>query len=152
MTKMGFKIWETPLMSYGRTGTVLIAGKEYRYASDAERRWLEHMEPALLDRKVKLVWQPEPFSLTYKHCQQECKDTYRPDARLIWIDTGEEWYIEIKRGALHQKSASKMKRFCQQYPEKKFVLVWFGSLPKKGVAHRRLEALEPHLDHIWRMK
>lgn len=151
--KMGFEKRRTPLMSYGRTGYVNVAGHEYYHASDAERRWLVHMEPMLVHKKVNLTWQPKPFPLKYKYQGNECQYVYQPDALLVWNDTGEEWVIEIKNGAIHQKAKTKMIRFGQQYPEKRLVLVWFGSLPRKGrVVHDRLKAIEPHLDHIWRMK
>jgi hypothetical protein len=107
------------------------------------------MEPLLLKKKVNLRWQPPGYRLEYKYDKQLCHDIYRPDALLVWNDTGDEWVIEIKRGALHQKSASKMKRFCQQYPDKRLVLVWYERFPTRKVIKRRLDRLRPHLDHVW---
>ena len=142
----------TPLQSYGKTSYILIQGEDCYCASQAERRWLEHINPMLLAGEItKLIWQPEGSKLAYKYGGHDCADVYRPDARVTWRD-GPAWTIEVKNQALHQKSASKMKRFAQQFPDEKLVLVWFGRIPTKGVAHRRLVHLEPWLDHIWRMK
>lgn len=141
-----------PLQSHGHSGDVEIDDRIYHYASKAEKWWLEMVAPGLRTGSVlRLDWQPEPLPLTYRYCKQECKDVYRPDAHIIW-DGGEDWWIEIKRGALHQKAASKLKRACKQYPDYDFVMVWYGSMPKRGVAKKRLDGLRPHLHHIWQEK
>ena len=139
-------------MSYGNAGTYNINGTDYYCSSDAERMWLELVTPGLASGEVKkLVWQPKPgYAIAYKYDKQDCADVYRPDALFRWL-LEEEWVIEIKRGRIEQKSVSKIKRFCMQYPEKKVVVVWYGRFPKKGVAKRRLDRLRPHLHHIWQI-
>jgi len=141
-----------PLKSYGKSEHVVLNGIDYYCASQAEKWWLEEVTPGLVSGDVvSLVWQPPPSLITYKHARQTLTCNYRPDAIITWKD-GDEWVIEIKRGILHQTSASHMKYFAQQYPDKKLVLVWFGWWPTKGVARRRLDALRPWLHHTWRMK
>ena len=136
------------MQSYGRSGDIVIDDRMYHYASEAEKMWLQMIAPGLQTGSVvSLDWQPKSFPLTYKYDKQDCKDTYRPDAIVVWPD-GEEHVIEIKRGFLGEKSASKMRRFCTQYPDKDLVLVWFGSMPRKGVAKRRIDRLRPLLHHI----
>lgn len=140
------------LQTHSKTSHILIQGEDCYCASQAERRWLERIDPILSAGQIaKLHWQPGGFKLAYKYGGHDCADVYRPDAIITW-PSGDEWVIEIKRQALHAKAASKMTRFCQQYPEKKLVLVWFGSMPKRGVARRRLDRITPHLGHIWRIK
>jgi len=150
---MGFeKQNRRPAQSYGKMGHVLINGEDCRCASEAEAKWLEHISPALRSGDiVEFTWQPPGSPLHYKYDKQDCTDVYRPDAIIRWKD-GDEWVIEIKRGRLEQKAASKIKRFCQQYPDRKLVLVWFGRLPSKGPAHTRLNHIRPWIDHIWEMK
>jgi hypothetical protein len=150
--KMGFeKTKIRPHCSYGRSGTIAIDGVRYYCASEAEARWLQTVCPGLRSGDVSaLQWQPAGFPLTYKYSNQECREVYRPDAIITWA-SGEEWVIEIKYGRLEQKAATKLKRACIHYPDRKFVLVWFGRFPTRGPAFRRLQTLQPHLDHIWRM-
>ena len=144
--------------SFGKSGDVEIAGKIYHYASRAELRFLQEIEICLRGEAIQeFVWQPPAFPLTYKHGGSEWTQGYRADAMITWSDS-DEWVIEVKRGYMAQKACTKVKRFCQQYPDKKLVLVWIGSLPKapkpgkKGQAYRKLEMLEPLVDHIWQIK
>lgn len=147
--KMGFETTKTTTQSYGRSGTIVIDGISYHCASEAEALWLQIVAPGLRSGDIRqLDWQPGSISLTYKYSKQECKDTYRPDAHIYWAN-GDDWWVEIKRGRLDQKSANKLKRACQQYPTMQFVLCWMGRLPKKGVIRRRIERLVPHLHHMW---
>ncbi len=141
-----------PLQSYGNTSHILIQGRDCYCASDAERKWLIHIEPMLAAGEIKeWKWQPKPgYQITYNHGGQVCSYIYEPDAVITWASGARE-VIEIKRGALHQRAGTKMKRFCQQYDEC-LVLVWFGNLPKKGKIKRRLDTLTPWLHHIWLMK
>ena len=150
---MGFeKQRHRSAQSYGRMGCVLINGEECRCASQAEVKWLEHISPAIVSGDiVEFTWQPLGFPLKYKYDKQECKDVYRPDAIIKWKD-GDEQVIEIKRGRIEQSAGSKIKRFCQQYPDKNLVLVWVGRLPTKGVALRRLDTIRPWVHHIWEME
>ena len=150
---MGFEEQQhRPAQSYGRMGSVLVNGEQCRCASQAEVKWLEHISSAIVSGDiVKFVWQPPGFPLHYKYDKHDCTDVYRPDAIIKWKDE-DEWVIEIKRGRLEQKATSKIKRFCQQYPQKDLVLVWVGKLPTKGVALRRLDTIRPWIHHIWEMK
>jgi hypothetical protein len=152
MEKMGFeKVKRRPQRSYGHRGTINIDGIAYRCASGAEAKWLQAVAPGLKTGNIAaLQWQPQGFAIKYNYDRHECKDVYRPDAIITWPN-GEEWVIEIKNGRIEQVSGSKMKRFAQQYPDRKLVLVWFGRVPKKGPTARRLARLEPWLHHTWRM-
>jgi len=139
--------------SFGRTGTIEIAGRLCHYSSLAERRWLQEIEPLLISGDIiDFFWQPPPYPITYKYCGILHQDSYRPDASIRFADDEKQTIIEIKRGFMAQKATSKIKRFCQQYPEYQVVLVWFGSFPKKGVAKARLDKLRPHLHHVWQMR
>lgn len=148
--KMGFeKTKIRPQRSYGHAGTIEIDGVRYHCASEAEAKWLQDVCPGLRSGDVSaLQWQPAGLPLSYKYDRQQCLEVYRPDAIITWA-SGEEWVIEIKCGRLEQKAANKLKRACLQYPDRDFVMVWFGRFPTRGPAFRRLNKVRPHLHHIW---
>jgi hypothetical protein len=99
-------------------------------------------------------YEPESFTLDYKYHRCECRDTYTPDFVTRWDGDSFDTYYEVKRGwgAEGQKYSAKIKRFCQQYPDVRLVLVWYGSLPKKGKGARYTEKVQPWVHHIWTLK
>ena len=147
--KMGY---EPPMRreSYGNAQYVTVGGHTIRVKSDAEAIFMRQVDAAVHGGLI-VAWQyePEAFPIDYKYRKNDCTDTYTPDVRIVWkSEEGEVWY-EVKRGALQPKYASKIKRFCQQYPGKKLVLVWIGSPPKRGAVKARFDRLLPHLHHVW---
>lgn len=153
--KMGFgSDRQRVTRTYGYQQEITVDGKTFTVKSDAEAIFFRELEILIQAGAVKEWWyEPESFKLTYKYGKVDCMDTYTPDAQVVWVnpDIGEEYY-EIKRGALEAKYANKLKRFCEQHPDKKVVLVWVGYMPKTGKVARRIERLRPWLDHVWQIR
>jgi len=135
------------MSSYGNEGYECAAGASLPYSSDAERDFITIVAAKLQSGEITyFVWQPPEIPLLDK--QGEPADPYRPDAFIRW-DSGEEWFVEVKRGRIEQIAKKKMLAFCRQYPDKKLVMAWFGPLKRRGPTKRRLDELKPWLDHIW---
>jgi hypothetical protein len=159
--KMGFESQPKQFESYGKAGEIEIDGRTLWTQSKVERQWLQELELAIrAGRVVEWEWQPPAVLLAYKYDHQEATETYRPDARVAWVDEGEFWY-EIKNGRIEQKAGNKIKRFCQQNPDKRLVLVWKGKAPKpateKKQKHRRTtktqwDRLQAWVHHVWYLK
>ena len=150
--KMGFEA-RTPRESFGKAQWVTVGGQKIRVKSEAEALFARVIDAAITGGLVK-EWQYEPkaYPIDYKYRTETCTDTYTPDFRIVWnSDEGEVWY-EVKRGALQPKYASKLRRFMDQYPDKKVVLVWLGSEPKRGAVARRFNRLRRMFHHIWYLK
>lgn len=150
--KMGFES-RIPRESFGKAQWVTVGGKEIRVKSEAEARFAREVDAAITGGLVK-EWQYEPqaFPIDYQYRKATCTDTYTPDFRIVWNDEEGEVYYEVKRGALQPKYAGKLRRFMDQYPDKKVVLVWMGSEPKRGAAARRFGRLRGMFHHIWFLK
>ena len=150
---MGIPVEFRASNSYGKSGYYLFNGDRLWFSSGAEEKWLALIEPLVICGAITdFQWQPGPYVLDYKYRKTDGKYSYTPDARIVWKDTGEEWWIEIKYGQIEQIAKTKIKRFCQQYPEKPLVVVWFGRLPSHGVRRRRFEAVQKCVHHFWHIK
>lgn len=136
--------------SYGNAQYVKIGGHTVHVKSDAEARFARQLNAAIQGGLVKeCQYEPQAFAIEYKYRRNNCADTYTPDFRVVWKGEEGEVYYEVKRGALQPKYAGKIKRFCQQYPDTKLVLVWVGRPPKRGAVKARFDRLLPHLHHVW---
>jgi hypothetical protein len=140
--------------SYGNAQDVRVGNRTIRVKSEAEAIFAKELDVRIKKGAVE-EWQYEPkaFPIPYKYRGADCTDTYTPDFRVLWKDgDGEEVHYEVKRGALEPKYASKIKRFCLEYPQHRLVLVWIGPLPSRGAVRRRYDKLIPLLHKVWNIK
>jgi hypothetical protein len=160
--KMGFERQRLVTTGYGKSGYTTVDGVEVHYASGAEKQWLGELDLAIRAGEVReWQWQPEPIPVHYRNSQVECTRTYRPDARVVWVDEGEVFY-EIKFGRIETKAGNNIKAFLLTYPERKFCLVWKGPAPKSGKGKQTTKdqwdkimhifESDPEKYHVWRLK
>jgi hypothetical protein len=163
--KMGFESFQRIVTTgYGVSGYTTVAGIEVHYASGAERQWLGELDLSIRAGEVlDWKWQPEPIAVKYRNCRTECTRTYRPDAWVYWKKEGLVWY-EIKFGRIETRSGNNIRAFLFTYPDRKFCLVWKGSIPTSSKDRGRqttktqwdkivrIFSSDPEKYHVWRIK
>ena len=144
--------------SYGKGGLTFCCGEMIRVKSQAEIRFAEELEMCWQAGAVT-IWEYEPqaFAYDYKSHGHQCRGTYTPDFWVKWnqeeiLCAHEEVWYEVKRGNITQRAANKIRHFAQQYPDLTIVLVWIGSIPKKGKRKQYFDKAKQHVDHVWYIK
>jgi hypothetical protein len=136
--KMGFEGQRLVTTGYGNSGHATVDGISLYYASGAEKKWLTELDLSIRAGTVlEWQWQPDPIPVRYRNCETQCLRTYRPDARVVWVDEGEVWY-EIKHARIEQKSGRNIVSFLLTYPERQFCLVWQGPIPRTAKGRGKL--------------
>jgi hypothetical protein len=136
----------------GHHHTIELSDRTIHVKSDAEAWFAQELDKCRQAGAV-LSWdyEPESFPIQYRYNHQQLCRTYTPDFVVVWNpNTSDEGqvYIEVKRGWLTQKYANLIVDFCQQYPDKKLVLVWYGSVPKRGKGKRYLDKVKRYVHHV----